>query len=185
MRQIKSARLVTRQLLIKKETTMRLTWAAATLVLLSAPAFASTETQLAGCAAVSDKLDRLICYDNLAANVTSVSASTAAAPVAVATNKNETFGLKKATVKKEDFGLIKKADVEEIEKLYFTVAELDKDAYGSLTITLNNAQVWKQSGSQRFKLKTGQKIFIERAALGSFLLGSDDRNATIRVKRLK
>lgn len=170
---------------------MRLTWAAATIVLLSAPAFSSTETLLANCAAVSDKLDRLICYDNLAANATSASsslsssASIAAVPAVAATNKNETFGLKKTEVKKEDFGLIKKADVEEIEKLYFTVAELDKDAYGSLTITLNNAQVWKQSGSQRFKLKTGQKIFIERAALGSFLLGSDDRNATIRVKRLK
>jgi hypothetical protein len=166
---------------------MRLTWAAATLVLLSAPAFASTDTQLAKCAAVSDKLDRLICYDNLAATSSSVSASAsiAVAPAAVATNQNETFGLKKAAVKKEDFGLIKKADVEEIEQLYFTVAELDKDAYGSLTITLNNGQVWKQSGSQRFKLKTGQKIFIERAALGSFLLGSDDRNSTIRVKRLK
>jgi predicted O-linked N-acetylglucosamine transferase (SPINDLY family) len=170
---------------------MRLTWAAATLVLLSAPAFASTDTQLASCAAISDKLDRLICYDNLAASATSASSSVSAsasksnASVVATTNSNETFGLKKAVVKKEDFGLIKKADVEEIEKLYFTVAELNKDAYGSLTITLNNDQVWKQSGSQRYKLKTGQKIFIERAALGSFLLGSDDRNATIRVKRLK
>ncbi|WP_445946241.1 hypothetical protein [Shewanella sp.] len=170
---------------------MRLTWAAATLILLSAPAFASTEAQLANCAAISDKFDRLICYDNLAANVTSASssvsasASMAVAPAVAATQKNGTFGLKKAAVKKEDFGLIKKADVEEIEKLYFTVAKLDKDAYGTLTITLDNGQVWKQSGSQRFKLKTGQKIFIERAALGSFLLGTDDRNSTTRVKRLK
>ena len=169
---------------------MRLIWTAATLVLLSAPAFASIETQLANCAAVSDKLARLICYDDLASSTSasssvSASASMAVAPAVAATNNNETFGLKKTAVKKEDFGLIKKTEIEEIEKLYFTVAEFDKDAYGSLTITLNNDQVWKQSGSQRFKLKTGQKIFIERGALGSFLLGSDDRNSTIRVKRLK
>jgi hypothetical protein len=167
---------------------MRLTLAAATLILLSNHAYASTESQLASCSVVTDKLERLICYDTLASSATDTTQAMPAKAAMIATPalaSKETFGLKKTVVVKEDFGLIKKADVEEISKLYFTVASIDKDAYDALRITLDNGQVWKQKGSQRFKLKKDQKVFIERGALGSFLLGSDDRNSTIRVKRLK
>lgn len=167
---------------------MRLTLAAAILILLSTHAYASTESQLALCSVVTDKLERLICYDTLASTATNTTQALPAKAAMIATPalaSKETFGLKKTVVLKEDFGLIKKASVEEITKLYFTVASIDKDAYDALRITLDNGQVWKQKGSQRFKLKKDQKVFIERGALGSFLLGSDDRNSTIRVKRLK
>lgn len=167
---------------------MRLILAAAILILLSTHAYASTESQLASCSVVTDKLERLICYDTLASSATDTTQAMPAKAAMIATPalaSKETFGLKKTIVAKEDFGLIKKADVEEISKLYFTVASIDKDAYDALRITLDNGQVWKQKGSQRFKLKKDQKVFIERGALGSFLLGSDDRNSTIRVKRLK
>jgi mannose-6-phosphate isomerase class I len=167
---------------------MRLTLAAASLILLSTHAYASTESQLASCSVVTDKLERLICYDTLvssASNTAQAMPTKSAVIAAPAIAPKETFGLKKAIVETEDFGLVKKTDIEKIEKLYFSVANIEKDAYGSIIVTLDNEQVWKQKGSQRFKLKQGQKIFIERAALGSFLLGSDDRNSTIRVRRLK
>ena len=38
---------------------------------------------------------------------------------------------------------------------------------------------------ENYQIKAGETVFIEKAALGSFVLGKDSRNSTIRVKRLK
>lgn len=172
---------------------MRFTGISAACLLLSTQAFASVETQLTQCAAISDKLDRLICYDNLAASVGQVAiqpvvpvtpaaqAKATAAPAAVAAPVA-------AVSVEEQFGnenKIKREQVEEIDKLYFEVASVKQDPYGRLKLTFTNGQQWKQSESRRFKVKAGQTVFIERAALGSFLMGMDDRNTTIRVKRIK
>ncbi|MCL1035570.1 hypothetical protein L2750_00160 [Shewanella submarina] len=172
---------------------MRFAGISAVCLLLSTQAFASVETQLTQCAAISDKLDRLICYDKLAAAVghsssqpavvsapakpavAPVPAAPVAAPVAVV-SAEEQFGNENKA---------KRQQAEEIEKLYFEVASVDKDPYGRLQLTFSNGQKWKQTESRRFKVKAGQTVFIERAALGSFLMGMDDRNSTIRVKRIK
>ncbi|MGI2260266.1 hypothetical protein [Shewanella sp. GXUN23E] len=169
---------------------MRFAGISAVCLLLSTQAVASVESQLTQCAAINDKLDRLICYDNLAATITqdfpqaaitatsssvpAVQAASPAAPVAV-------------VAVEEQFGHENKAkqQVQEIEKLYFEVANVDKDAYGYLLLTFTNGQQWKQTESRRFKIKAGDTVFIERGALGSFLLGADDRNSSVRVKRIK
>jgi hypothetical protein len=73
----------------------------------------------------------------------------------------------------------------EVAKIFLTISEVEKDPYGALKISFNNGQVWKQTDSRNFRLKSGQKVYIEKAALGSFLLGAEGRNSTIRVKRLQ
>ncbi|MFT6978309.1 MAG: mannose-6-phosphate isomerase class I, partial [Shewanella psychromarinicola] len=74
---------------------------------------------------------------------------------------------------------------DEVDKVYFEVSAVKKAPYGELIITFTNGQVWKQSSPERYKVDKGQRIFIETGALNSFLLGTDDRNATTRVRRLK
>ena len=171
---------------------MRFAGISAVCLLLSTQAFASVETQLTQCAAISDKLDRLICYDKLAATVGQTSSqsqvaptpSTPAAPVQPAVVAAPVAAVSVV----DQFGnenKAKKQKVDEIDKLYFEVASVDKDPYGRLKITFNNGQQWKQTESRRYNVKAGETVFIERAALGSFLLGMDDRNSTIRVKRIK
>lgn len=185
---------------------MRLNWITAAMVLAGsyavvtiAHAAPSVEQQLTQCASIQDKLDRLICFDQLAQDVatnkatvvtTPTQASTApvatstpavaapvvAAPVATSAPKAEAI---------EEFGLKKKAEEDKVDKLYFEVASTDKDPYGALIVTLTNGQVWKQTELERYKVKKGQRIYIEAGALGSFLLGTDDRNSTTRVKRLR
>jgi len=171
---------------------MRLTWiAASTAALLCFLAQAGIEQELAQCASLTDKLDRLICYDELAAKVSHVKAPqvspaevttvVAAAPVAKSVQVDPAA----------DFGAdnlestIQASKKNEVAKIFLTISEVEKDPYGALKISFNNGQVWKQTDSRNFRLKSGQKVYIEKAALGSFLLGTEGRNSTIRVKRLQ
>ncbi|WP_434953066.1 hypothetical protein ACRWQL_08300 [Shewanella sp. HL-SH4] len=183
---------------------MRLTWIAAAIIVASSSAQANTELeqQLSICAIKADKLERLICYDDVAATVQLTNQNDATVATAVTKSVTTTdapivkpsqaaasiaVSVPVATtqVPDESFGLQKKVAEDEIEKLYFNVADVDKDPYGALIITLANGQIWKQSQSDRYKVNKGQKIYIKKGALSSFLLGTDDRNSTTRVKRIK
>lgn len=173
---------------------MRFTLLTAAIFMVSAQANAGIEQQLAQCAAMTDKLERLICYDNLAASVqvvssmptdtkapsatvaTAVIAQSVAAPspTAAASNIEDNFGME-----------AKRAQEDAIDKIYLDVESIAEDPYGALKITFTNGQVWKQTEGRKYNLKTGEKVFIEKAALGSFLMGTENRNAKVRVKRLK
>ncbi len=178
---------------------MRISWITAAAILVSTQATAGLEQNLAACSAKADKLDRLICYDSLAASlksspeitsntsastVTATTAVTATSVAAVATpttlpaNIEDEFG--SASIKKD-----KEEAEKEIDKIYLEIASVSKDAYGALKISFINGQQWKQTDSRHYKIKAGETVFIEKAALGSFILGTDSRNSTIRVKRLK
>ncbi|MGI2106639.1 hypothetical protein ACRN9A_15940 [Shewanella frigidimarina] len=171
---------------------MRLSLIAVGIILMSANAHANTNLgqQLSICAAKTDKTVRLTCYDELAANVEISTHSTA---TATSTKITATEELRPTpapvTHTKIDgvnaFGLSKKALGKQVEKIYSEVLTVKKGPYGKLTITLSNGQVWKQNSPDRYQVKKGQRIFIATGALNSFLLGSDDRNSTTRVRRLK
>lgn len=184
---------------------MRLCLIATGILLMSVNAQANPQLseQLSVCATKTNNAERLSCYDQLAANAkTSTEFTTtptlvkptemAKAPVMVEpVVANVTPASPIATPKAapelnvEDFGLQKKVIEDEVDKLYFTVAKVAKSASGAIIITLNNGQVWQQTNAERYKVKKGQNVYIETGALNSFLLGSDERNATTRVKRLK
>lgn len=161
-----------------------------TAILLSSFAHASVESQLSKCATVQDKLERLICYDNLANSLPTQSSNNQVPPtetVAVASSTavvTTTASTPKNAV--EEFGNLEKSKEEQtIDTIQLTVSKVKKDAYGALKLEFKNGQVWKQTDSRHFKLKPEQEVFIKKAALGSFVLGMEDRNTTIRVKRLK
>lgn len=183
---------------------MRISWITAAAILVSAQASAGLEQGLATCSAKADKLDRLICYDTLAGSVKSApkvistQTNTAAATTAVAATSVTAASQTKTIVTpttlpaniEDEFGnanLKKDKDEanKEINKIYLEIASISKDAYGALKVSFSNGQIWKQSDNRHFKVKVGETVFIEKAALGSFILGTDKRNSTIRVKRLK
>ena len=174
---------------------MRLTLMAAAIMLVSVQANASIEQQLTQCAATADKLDRLICYDKLAENVKSVTpalARTQAAPPTVATIAAPTAVAVAATAPQaqaanivDNFGMeAKRVQENTVDKIYLEVQSITEDPYGAIKVTFTNGQVWKQTDGRKFNLKQGEKVYIEKAALGSFLMGTDERNAKARVKRL-
>lgn len=173
---------------------MRLTLMAAAIMLVSAQANAGLEQQLTACAATADKLDRLICYDNVSANIKSASVpsagaasqtvATSAATVAVATPV--AVAATATSTAEEGFGLENKRKQENtVDKIYLEVASVDQDPYGDLKVTFTNGQQWKQTESRSYKVTAGETVFIEKGALGSFFLGTDGRNSKIRVKRIQ
>ena len=95
---------------------------------------------------------------------------------------NATAGITDA---EDEFGNLRKANANAVDKIYLKIASVTKDPYGALKINFTNGQVWKQTDARHYKLKVDQTVFIEKASLGSFILGSDGRNSSIRVKRLK
>ncbi|WP_088209984.1 hypothetical protein [Shewanella sp. Shew256] len=178
---------------------MRFTLLTGAVLLVSAQANAAIEQQLTQCAGITDKLERLVCYDNLAASiqVTTVTNNTTApiavapvvtptaAPAAVATAA-PVAAAAAATNIEDNFGMeVKRVQENTTDKIYLDVESIAEDAYGALKVTFTNGQVWKQTENRKFNLKVGEKVFIEKAALGSFLMGTESRNAKVRVKRLK
>ncbi|WP_299805350.1 hypothetical protein [uncultured Shewanella sp.] len=155
-------------------------------LMLSSAAHASIETQLTKCASIGDKLERLICYDKLSSSLSSNTAIPKQQPVTeTVTVAASTAAVVSTDSSHADFGKVKKAEAEEVSKIYLDVSKVSKDPYGAMKIHFSNGQVWKQTDSRSFRLKAEQTVYIEKAALGSFMLGSDDRNTTIRVKRVK
>lgn len=156
---------------------MRLSWIPASLILLSASAHAASATNtLHDCRQISDKLERLVCYDNLAdaqqVNPQAQATPVVTAPAVVASKPEQTFG-------------VTPKPIEKVDKIELTINKVKKNPYGALRLYFDNGQVWKQTDTRSFRLKSGDKVYIERAALGSFLLGIDGRNTTIRVKRVE
>lgn len=177
---------------------MRLTLMAAAIILFSAHANASIEQQLTQCAATTDKLERLICYDNLAASIKSTTAvitDTQTAPASVAPVSVAAVAAAPAVAAvasapaasiEDNFGMeAKRLEANTVDKIYLEVGSVSEDPYGAIKVTFTNGQVWKQTEGNKFNLNQGDKVFIEKAALGSFLMGSDSRNTRVRVKRLK
>ncbi len=160
---------------------------ALTISLFSFPASADIKQQLAGCASIQDKLDRLICYDALAErSAPSVAAATSTTasqtmPTTITPQVDVTTQTVVPPATTDNFGKIETPQVERVE---LQVKSVKKGVYGELTIYFENGQVWKQSDTRRFKFAAGDKVYINRGALGSYLLGKEDINSTIRVKRL-
>lgn len=119
-------------------------------------------TKINHCSQQSDTRLRLACYDDIAKNL-----------------------IPEEIVMENNFGKTPKAATNNLDKLYMQVVTTNKDPYGAQLITFDNGQVWKQTDSRRYKIKLDAKTFIKRGALGAFMLGQDDRNATIRVKRIQ
>ncbi|MCE9679927.1 hypothetical protein LZP69_12210 [Shewanella sp. AS1] len=177
-----------------------LRWLMLPALAISLQASASVEQQLAQCAAIKDKLDRLVCYDELAAQTITPTvtkqakpgaqvvtpAASVTAPVTAKATKpatpEPTAALSPAS--EQNFGKVARETPQEIDRISAKVASIQKGLHGGLTIKLDNGQVWKQNGADRFRLKVGETVYIEKGTLGSFFLGKESANATIRVKRI-
>ena len=139
----------------------------------------SVEEQLGYCAQIKNPLERLVCFDNLAAGKAvayqgpaPTQAGTAAASSAVA-----------------EFGREHVADTTDADnapsRIAITVGRYSKDMRGLLQIETSDGQVWQQTSSEGFPFDPKANYFIERGALSAYYLGRTDLNARTRVRRIK
>ena len=73
---------------------------------------------------------------------------------------------------------------ERIDSIGAQVTRLQQYDYEKVVISLDNGQVWKQIDSSSLRLRVGDDVTIERAALGSFMLKKKGSKRTMRVSRM-
>ncbi|WP_240224770.1 hypothetical protein [Rheinheimera hassiensis] len=136
------------------------------------------------CRAEQNALRRLTCYDAISAVTASATSpgNTAVSPVTtVAVPAANT------TVQKQpeaDFGIEhRKVDEDAPDKIYLSVKEVRYSPLKELIVEFDNGQIWRQNGTDYYKIAAGEQHYIKRGVLSSFFLGSDKNNRTIRVRR--
>lgn len=143
--------------------------------------------KLAACKDLADPAARLACYDR---EVADFAKATAAGDIVIAdraTVRETRRGLFGFTLPRINlFGGGKDEDKEEVKEIESTISSARQFGYGSWRITLPDGAVWEQTDSQRLVMdpRTGQKIRIRKAALGSYMVNVDGQPA-IRMRRVQ
>ncbi len=135
------------------------------------------------CRAEQDDARRLACYDSLSAEPGDRFAKAGAAAADTPKSSEEQFGYEGALAREERDRA--KQEARRLGRLEATVTAISTRADGTLVVTLDNGQVWAQNRPDAFfRLKVGEKISVEPAVLGSFLMISPYKR-TARVTRQK
>ena len=140
---------------------------------------------LAACRAEKDDAKRLACYDLEVAEGRGQSAPAPAAPAQAAARQTpeEKFGYRGVLAREEQDS--KKQQSRDLAELSATVTGVSTRGDGTLVMTLDNGQVWAQNRPDAFfRLKVGERVKIEPAVLGSFLMIGPSKR-TARVTRIK
>jgi len=142
------------------------------------------ESGLMACRAEADDTRRLACYDREIDRTSQQPVSgeaVPAAPPAPSATPEERFGRTGEMSREENDRRAQAA--RDLTELNATVIEIWTRADGLMVFTLDNGQIWKQiRPDSLFRLKTGDKVKIQPAALGSFLLSGPFKRST-RVTR--
>ncbi len=140
---------------------------------------------LRACSMIEKDINRLICYDKVMNGQAPVINTL---PEKKATTTASTSAPQNATVTppKDNFGLEhKNISDNNKDEIVARISKIKKAPRGELVLTLENNQVWRQIGTDSYRLKEKDEVIIRRGALNSFMLGMADRNKAIRVKRVK
>lgn len=154
------------------------------------------QPDLLRCAAITADPARLQCYDELATELrgelpteTETAATPAAAlqPVPEPASEPPRSGVARALAL---FGFESRPEeqrdiTEVLDVLEATVASATHSPFSGWTLTLDNGQVWKQVGSDRFDIETGDRAVITRGSLNSFLLQRGGAGRRVRVSRVE
>ncbi|HEY7638397.1 MAG TPA: hypothetical protein VH814_01635 [Steroidobacteraceae bacterium] len=156
-------------------------FALAAMLLAATAAHASADAvppALRACTTVKKSSERLACYDQAIARLSSDSEAAADAPEHSA---EATFG---ASASHRDVSA-QPIEREELASITAHVSALTHDGSGALVIDLDNGQQWRQTGgSSTPLLEVGHEVTITRAALSSFRM-STPSGRPLKVKRVR
>ena len=147
------------------------------------------------CRQQQNALKRLVCYDEISLqsasqpvattvpvdNVIEDSAASTAQPATV----SRAAPVAKSTEADKNFGLEHKQTADnKADQLYFTVSAISYSPRKELIVEFDNGQIWRQSGTDYYKIAVGEKHYVKRGLFNSFRLGNDDDNRTVKVRRV-
>lgn len=179
-------------------------------VTLVAALGAATSANVDHCTRLTDGVERLACYDAIflteSPQAEDRHSPAAATEVATARQHVEPSGVAepdpsapskpststRAGDSEQDFGLSGKqleerngVNGDRVDAIEAIVTEVLDSRVGKAAYVLDNGQRWRQvDATSRPMFRTGQKIVIRRAALGSFLASAPDAGgAPVRIRR--
>ncbi|MGB3796489.1 MAG: hypothetical protein WA957_09335 [Alteraurantiacibacter sp.] len=176
--------------------TLSMTAAGLSLALLSIPASAQVDDAivlniLRNCAQIDDATARLACYDN---NIRAAGGQPRAAVPGQMDAPQGGRGAPVSTTGPSGFGRESMRSPDrfdtpagEIEELRARVSSVSERQRGVYLITLEDGAQWLFSESVPFSYrppKSGDRVEIDRAALGSFLMTFDSQRS-VRVERIR
>jgi hypothetical protein len=135
------------------------------------------------CSSIESDHARLVCFDKLVQPSAKqpVVAATVAVPSIVESktveqNKVDNFAKEDLKKTKEEQGP---------NSIFATVTKVKKSLKDQWVIYFENGQKWQQTNTARIKLKIGNKVRLEKGALGAVYLYRENSHRSIKVKRLK
>ncbi|MCB1692424.1 MAG: hypothetical protein KDI19_06630 [Pseudomonadales bacterium] len=154
------------------------------------PASAAIADPLDDCRRIDGEHARVACYDRVVdarAPESEPAALSQDAPVtshekSAAQEDDALFGKHES----ESIDILKeKAGVANADAIERSVAAVTTGAFGKLLVELDNGQAWRQLDNGRLPLQTGDRVRIEKASFGSYLLVKATGSRSIRVKRVR
>ncbi len=138
------------------------------------------------CRAEQNALRRLNCYDTINAAEDTASAASKVAATAETKQTAATTAVNEAQ-EIDSFGIEHRqsSDTDAPEKVYLTVKKLRYSPHKEAIVEFENGQIWRQSGTDYYKIAIGERHYVKRGVFNSFFLGNDNHNRTIRVRREK
>ena len=142
------------------------------------------KTALEQCAAISNPLERLVCFDKVVAGEgIKIADKTASRNVNKPTersvkNRDNGFGAEHIKANRND-------QSGDDDTLFINIVKHSTNPYGYLRIETADGQIWQQTTSERFPFDADAEYYIERGVLGAYYLGRTDLNSRTRVKRIK
>jgi len=135
-------------------------------------------SSLRACAALTENMERLTCYDRVVQRLASDTATPPEPPT-----PEEMFGAASPSVRGKSAGDAERH--QRLDRITERVAALRELADGSVLIELDNGQTWRQVGTERaLVLKKGDSVTISRAAFGTFRLATPTQRYA-RVRRVR
>jgi hypothetical protein len=137
----------------------------------------SLEEAVRACAAETDVLRRLACYDRAAAPLVGAQAPGPAPTSSVSPEAK--FGVRNGPLDERKYATAPKEITARV-----ILIEMRRSS-GALVVSLDNDQVWAQNqATEYFPLKVGDTVRIRSAAMGSYMLFAPSKRAT-RVTRIR
>lgn len=142
---------------------------------------------LVRCRAITDAAARLECFDTAAANLEAAAARRDVVVVdraQVREGRRRLFGL--ALPRLPIFGGDDDEDEDQVTTVEGVVASASQNGNGQWVIALQDGAVWAQSDSRPLALgpRAGQRVVINRAALGSFMMRVNNQPG-VRARRIR
>lgn len=130
----------------------------------------SADESLTECRQIEAVVERVLCYDTFVDSHI----------VSDSTDAESLFGKTDAEAKR----LVETSlDIDPLGEIEAIVTDVRRSSAKRLTVLLDNGQIWRQIGSERLALTTGDAVIVRKASLSSYLLEKQSGSRSIRVKR--